>query len=262
MPDIKETTQGGLFYTLKKTPRELELQKDAEAWERVARQHAEALSQSQTRAAKAEIEVERLKEDKLTLMSGIFSALQFLKGEALQGPVDAWPIQTLINDLNDEAEDVALARMADKALQEPETWNPFEDEEKTEVEREPVLCFIRGPWAYFTTQPLNMQNGCGWQSDVAYFAVGVDTPHLPQQPDSWKIIKVAFEAPNLALPLEAGLNGVYSVEEINLRKAAPWLQTPAGSQPGETHYYVWAGTTLERFKEIVRKTGGEVYESR
>lgn len=49
----------------------------------------------------------------------------------------------------------------------------------------------------------------------------------------------------------------YSVEDINIRKTAPWLQTYPYED--EEVLKVWAGDSLDTFIRVVTKAGGNVY---
>lgn len=144
---------------------------------------------------------------------------------------------------------------------------------------EPVLCYVRGCWAFFTTQPLESQSGDGWHkrpyehnadepyayhpdSDGVgcvcldpnsgrrlYGPKGCGEPgHVPERPkEPWEIVKVAWEGP-FETPAAWHLNSPYSVEGIN-RGDVAWLR------PG-----ISAGTTLAEFRRLVWLAGGRVYE--
>ena len=43
--------------------------------------------------------------------------------------------------------------------------------------KEPILCYVKGPWAYFTTQPLKKQWGDDW--DDAPYEHNAGEPYGP-----------------------------------------------------------------------------------
>ena len=122
---------------------------------------------------------------------------------------------------------------------------------------EPVLCYVEGSWAYFTTQPLGKQWGDDW-NDAPY-------EHNASEPYEWRkyngergegrweIIKVAFEV-DLSEPCDGHVNSPYSVEQIN-RMATPWLR----SWEGFPVIHIWAGTSLDEFKRIIKAADGRVF---
>lgn len=146
------------------------------------------------------------------------------------------------------------------------------------------LCYIDGPWAFFTTQPLDQQWGDDW-NDAPYEHNAGD-PYEPcwhNQPHGlrqvrqngkvgigevcrcsicvdewnddgtpkWRIEKVAWECVNLDPPCERVRNSPWSVEDIN-GGATTWLE-------GDTDVRIYAGTTIAEFCELVRAAGGDVY---
>lgn len=123
---------------------------------------------------------------------------------------------------------------------------------------EPVLCYVEGCWAFFTTQALKDQWGDDWE----------DSPyeHNAEPPYEWyegrnvpryEIVKVAFDG-DLETPSSGHLNSPYSVEQIN-NKAVPWLKPWYWQSNWGKPVEVWAGTTLTDFKRLVAESGGEVY---
>ena len=116
----------------------------------------------------------------------------------------------------------------------------------------PVLCFVKGDCAFFTTQPLEKQMGDDW--NVTPYEHNAGLPHESDCGD-WEIIKVYFDEANLKTPADrAGGNCKYSVEDINIRRQTPWLQTPDGPIS-----ILLAGTPLDEFKRIIKSIGGEIY---
>jgi len=128
---------------------------------------------------------------------------------------------------------------------------------------EPVfrLCYIRGCWAYFTTQALEKQWGDDWND--APYEHNAGSPYscwgsefVDGQP-AWLICKVAFES-ELETPEDAaGCNSEYSVEDIN-KQAVPWLQHSRFTDVQDREQ-IWAGATLAEFTEAIKSLGGEVY---
>lgn len=118
------------------------------------------------------------------------------------------------------------------------------------------LCYIDGPWAFFTTQPLDKQWGDDW-NDVPY-EHNAGRPYEPRKDgDSWEISKVAFDCDDLDQPSDQHCNSPYSVQDINAHAVA-WLTpnkwAPKGSEP------IRAGASVAEFKALVIRAGGEVYE--
>lgn len=123
----------------------------------------------------------------------------------------------------------------------------------------PVLCYVDGPWAFFTTQPLAKQWGDDW-NDAPYEHNAGD-PYTFGEHDRkngkapWEIIKIAWEA-DLEAPCGDHRNGPWSVEQINAGAVA-WLRSwhwEAGNK-----VVIPAGTTMEDFVRLVESAGGKVY---
>jgi hypothetical protein len=151
---------------------------------------------------------------------------------------------------------------------------------------EPVLCYIEGCWAYFTTQPLDKQWGDDW--DDAPYEHNAGTPyewhefdglgcvclgnggpryygptgcseegHEPVQPrERWTITRVAFDDV-MDTPREGVLNSSWSVQQIN-RGDVAWLR-PCRWEENEAAQPIMAGTTLSEFKRLLALCGGKVY---
>ena len=122
-----------------------------------------------------------------------------------------------------------------------------------------VLCYVRGPWAYFTTQPLDKQWGDDW-NDAPY-------EHNAGRPyesidvlgtDAWVIFKVAYDGP-FDEPSATHFNSPYSVQDIN-RGAVAWLRY-VGTRPHPARS-IQAGTTYADFRRLIREGGGAVFEER
>jgi hypothetical protein len=129
------------------------------------------------------------------------------------------------------------------------------------TEPEPVLCFVGGEWAYFTTQPVTEQWGDDWD-DVPYeHNAGEPYEYTFRDGDRgkapWSITRVAFLA-DLRTPAWGRLNSPWSVREINAGRV-PWLVSP--SYESRKRVNLWAGTPLSTFVRAVLEYGGEVYTS-
>ena len=116
------------------------------------------------------------------------------------------------------------------------------------------LCYVRGSWAYFTTQDLNEQWGDDW-SDAPY-EHNAGEPYDSRDGDSkkWEITCVAFKA-NLDAPSDTFLNSPFSVEDIN-SGAIAWLRSPRYE---EKKISIQAGVSIQEFKALIEQAGGEVY---
>lgn len=166
----------------------------------------------------------------------------------------------------------------------------------TPDKREPVLCYVDDKFAYFTTQELAKQWGDDW--DDAPYEHNAGEPYGPcwhNEPEHrnsnksgrgwkrgtktpldagelcrcescvrdwnedgsprWEIIKVAFDG-DMEAPSGNYTNSPYSVQAINAGVVA-WLRS-SSYRPGPV-VAIPAGTTLERFAELVHKAGGRVY---
>jgi hypothetical protein len=124
---------------------------------------------------------------------------------------------------------------------------------------EPVLCYIEGCWAYFTTQELSEQWGDDWndasyehnaEEPYEYAPLCAEEGQIP-----WTITKVAFDGDFVA-PCQERFPSQLSVEQINAG-CVPWLRLNAwrSNKP----VIIPAGTTLDRFCELIRESGGHVY---
>lgn len=128
------------------------------------------------------------------------------------------------------------------------------------TENEPVLCYVEGCFAYFTTQPLSKQWGDDWND--APYEHNAGTPYefnavtMKHGTQPWEIIKVAWEGP-FNTPRGSQINSQWSVERINAGEIA-WLRTFEWFDGDKIE--IMAGTTLENFKKMVLLGGGVVYE--
>ena len=121
---------------------------------------------------------------------------------------------------------------------------------------DPVLCYVEGNWAYFTTQKLEDQWGDDF--DDAPYEHNAGPPYEFNKVDSdrgkdpWTITKVAFDG-GFYTPCDSHNNSPYSVEQIN-SGVVPWLNDWKSDG-----IVIYAGTTLSQFCELVRKAGGTIY---
>lgn len=126
------------------------------------------------------------------------------------------------------------------------------------MSEQPILCYVDGCWAYFTTQELSKQWGDDWND--APYEHNAGAPYAFSEYDAkegkkpWKIIKVAWEA-DLEQPCDHHRNSPYSVESIN-QGEIPWLRSPSYAKDGAL---IWAGTPLAEFIKLVQGLGGQVY---
>jgi len=94
-----------------------------------------------------------------------------------------------------------------------------------EIKVEPVLCYVAGPWAYFTTWGLSKQWGDDWDDAPYEYNAG---PPYESKDGAWTIIKVAWDGP-FETPADIGHSSDLSVDQINSGEA-PWLKTLAWRQ--------------------------------
>ena len=138
------------------------------------------------------------------------------------------------------------------------------------MKKEPVLCYVDGSFAYFTTQSLSKQWGDDW--DDAPYEHNAGEPYTPtvyhysdERGDvkserdwnadgtpKWEIVKVAFDG-DFSAPRDGVQNSRWSVRDIN-KKCVPWLVRMYGKK-----VMIWAGTKLSDFKRLVKSCGGSVY---
>jgi hypothetical protein len=116
---------------------------------------------------------------------------------------------------------------------------------------EPILCYIKDCWAFFTTKPLSEQWGDDW-NDAPY----EHNAGIPYQDTPGQITKLAWEA-NLDQPCDGRYNSPWSVEQINAGAVA-WLRSPGYIDGAKI--VIPAGTPLSQFKSLISTAGGCVYE--
>ena len=123
----------------------------------------------------------------------------------------------------------------------------------------PVLCYVDGCWAYFTTRKLSEQWGDDWND--APYEHNAGRPYEFHEHDRkegrepWQIVKVAFDG-GFETPAEGHNNSPWSVEQINAGAVA-WLRTD--SYRTTKPVIIPAGVTIERFCELIHEGGGTVY---
>jgi len=113
--------------------------------------------------------------------------------------------------------------------------------------KEPILCYISEPWAYFTHRELHEVTGDDWGDSPYEHNAGIPYGDYT---------KVAYDAADLYTPRDGTHNSNYSVDAINAG-CVPWLS-----------YSTWAlhkvvipaGATLSEFRAAIKQTGGNVYE--
>lgn len=122
------------------------------------------------------------------------------------------------------------------------------------------LCYVKNNFAYFSSIPLELQWGDDWNDAPYEHNAGPPyddhrpTPEAPYVPHP--ILKVAFDG-NIEPPYSVYGESSYSVEDINIRKATPWLQTYPFED--EEILKIWAGDSLDTFIKVVTQAGGNVY---
>lgn len=125
--------------------------------------------------------------------------------------------------------------------------------------KQPVLCYVKDNWAFFTTQKLSDQWGDDWND--APYEHNAGEPYTfsdydkEQGREPWEIVKVVFDS-ELDTPASWAFNSPWSVEQINAGVVA-WLVTPTWSS-GKT-VAIPAGTPLDEFCRLVKESGGDIY---
>lgn len=120
---------------------------------------------------------------------------------------------------------------------------------------EPILCYVSGHFAYFTTQALDMQWGDDWNDAPYEHNAGI--PYDWQEDDEeprWDIIVLMWVG-DFATPDEYHINSPYSVEMIN-RGDVAWLRPEKWVTGGRP---IPAGTTISEFKKRIKEVGGCIW---
>lgn len=118
------------------------------------------------------------------------------------------------------------------------------------------LCYIEGPWAYFTILPLSEQWGDDW-NDIPYeHNAGEPYSRSPDQ-----IVRLVWEGP-LDTPRAHHRNSPYSVKMINDGKM-PWLRTNKWAHldrhKAKNPVNIFAGVSIFEFIAQVKMAQGEIY---
>ena len=124
------------------------------------------------------------------------------------------------------------------------------------MKKEPILCYVKDNWAFFTTQKLSDQWGDDW-GDIPYeHNAGEPYEYRGEQGrEPWEIVKVAFIS-GYVEPCEGYCNSPFSVRDIN-RGDIAWLRPKYCANQNARPIY--AGTTLSEFINLIKESGGEVY---
>jgi hypothetical protein len=130
----------------------------------------------------------------------------------------------------------------------------------------PVLCYVSGSAAYFTTQSLDEAWGDDW-NDAPYehnsgepyewrptVRYAGSTEPIPNPQPEWFIVTVYWYGP-FETPDYPHSNSPWSVDRIN-RGDLPWLRDLYGKPPRPS---IWAGTTLDDFKAAIWAAGGRIW---
>jgi hypothetical protein len=138
----------------------------------------------------------------------------------------------------------------------------------------PVLCYVSGDTAYFTTSLLKNNGG---MTGMIFHMNTMQEFHIPLvgivrggkececevckrdwtgNKPNWKIIILKFDW-DAQRPCEIAnsINSPFSVKDINEKKV-PWLKPSHWVEKGKN---IYAGTPLEVFCEIILNSGGRVY---
>lgn len=118
------------------------------------------------------------------------------------------------------------------------------------------LCYVKEPWAYFTTQDLDKQWGDDWNDAPYEHNAGEPYAHNPAlDKERWEICKVAYDG-DFETPCTDVRNSSFSVQQINAGAIA-WLRTSRWQSGKST--VIPAGTELSEFIKLVSRCGGTVY---
>ena len=126
------------------------------------------------------------------------------------------------------------------------------------------LCYVKDNWAYFTTRAVEDQWGDYW-NDTPY-EHNAGEPYRFCEHDKkdgvipWEIVKVAWEG-DFDTPCDNHWNSPWSVELIN-RGEIYWLRISDCRTPIQgVAMGVFAGASLQEFRDFVHDNGGVVYEA-
>ena len=116
-------------------------------------------------------------------------------------------------------------------------------------DKEPVLVYVDGPWAYFA-DAVEGTYGDDW--DDAPYEHNAGPPY-----SEFVRLRLAFEARDIDTPASVARNSPWSVEQINAGQV-PWLADFMGggrSSPVK----IWAGVGVREFVRLIEETGGHVW---
>ena len=121
------------------------------------------------------------------------------------------------------------------------------------------LCYIKGDWAWFTTQDVDKQWGDDW--DDAPYDCNAGDPYAWRESDKepkWELLKVAFIS-RLNVTGSQIFNSRYCVQDFN-RLTIPWLISDAwDDEHDRERIKIMAGCTLPDFIARIQGCGGDVY---
>lgn len=140
-----------------------------------------------------------------------------------------------------------------------------------------VLCYVDGPWAWFTTCPLDRQWGDDWNDAPYEHNAGEPYDWRPSmaeertRPDGsvrapiveYRLMRLAWHGP-LSTPEErwkcresGSYNSPWSVQQIN-RGETSWLAPSCWDRPVEP-VVIMAGASLIDFTQFAARAGCTVY---
>ena len=115
-------------------------------------------------------------------------------------------------------------------------------------ESDPVLCFVKDQWAFFTAKDLKEQSGCDW--DDRPYQHNASIPH-----EDGTITRVAFYG-DFETPED--FTDSLSADDINAGVMA-WISGSRWSSDEVNRIVIPAGTTLSEFKRLIKLGSGKVY---
>jgi hypothetical protein len=123
------------------------------------------------------------------------------------------------------------------------------------------LCYIdkRHNLAYFTTTPITVDlSDNDWHKRSYEHNVG-SPPRIRETKMKGEVLEVCFICESISqlktpaqLASDRGASSELSVNDINLNKRAPWLESQYGTK-------IWAGTTLPEFLYVLKCAHAQVY---
>lgn len=116
-------------------------------------------------------------------------------------------------------------------------------------EADPVLCYVKDGWAYFTDLALEEQSGSDWHKRP--YEHNACRPYDDEHVRTIVAFDGSFETPE-------DYNGCVSVEDINAGVMA-WISTSRWADSDVKRIVIRAGTPVSEFKRLIRLAGGKVY---